>query len=166
MKLAVVLMVLMLLLPGCLTKPDYETMSDSYIRPAEPAAGEVSLLLPVDAEVVEAEHERNGKLWICEDYWVCLQTMDAGDMESTLRELTGYGSEQLSIFCVDTGEQKRYECVWLSAGETGDQINRAVILDDGSYHYALTLHTAAEDAGALAGQWQNIITTFAVNTGP
>ena len=165
MKILCVLSVL-LLLCGCQGQQDYETLSDTYLQPDVPAMGEVQLLLPTSAEVVTVEHEENGKLWLCEDYWVCLQTSESGDLEETLMALTGRGREELDLICLENGQQKRYECVWLSAGENGDQINRAVILDDGNYHYALTLHTAAETAGVLTTQWKNITATFAVSTAP
>ena len=155
-----------LLLCGCQMRRDYETMADTYIQPDAPAMGEVTLLLPTGAEAVTVENGQNGKMWMCEDYWVCLETSQSGNLEETLRTLTGHSKEQLSPICLDNGQQKRYECVWMSVGENGDQINRAVILDDGNYHYALTLHTAAEAAGELTEQWKNITTTFAVNIGP
>ncbi len=165
MKILCVLSVV-LLLCGCQWQQDYETMADSYIQPEVPAMGEVTLLLPTGAEVVTVENEQSGKLWLCEDYWVCLETSESGDLEETLHTLTGHDKAQLRPICLEKGQMKRYECVWLSAGENGDQINRAVILDDGNYHYALTLHTAAETAGELAQQWKNITATFAVSTAP
>lgn len=166
MKIWTILLAAVLLFSGCMAQRDYETMTDQFVEPVKSAAGEVSLLLPVGAEVVVAEHEQNGSLWLCEEYWICLKTLDSGDLEATLREITGYDPEMLSVISLESGDQKRYECVWTSLGESGDQMNRAVILDDGSYHYALTLHSSAQAAGSLAEQWRNITTTFAVNTGP
>ena len=154
------------MLCGCHGQRDYETLSDAYIQPDTPAMGEVTLLLPTSAEVVTVESEDSGKLWLCEDYWVCLQTLQSGDLEKTLQTLTGRGKDGLELISLDNGQQKRHECVWLSAGEKGDQINRAVILDDGNYHYALTLHTDAAAAGDLAPQWRNITTTFGVSIVP
>ena len=166
MRIWMVLLAVVLILSGCTTRQYYETMSDCFSEPEKAKAGEVSLLLPVSAEVVKAEHETNGKLWLCEDYWVCLQTMDSGDVEKTVREVTGYSLQQLAMICVDNDGQKRYEFVWCSAGENGQQMNRGVILDDGAYHYTLTLHSDADSAGDLIDQWQNITATFAVNTVP
>ena len=154
------------MLCGCRGQQDYETLSDAYIQPDVPAMGEVTLMIPTSAEVVTVENEDSGKLWLCEDYWVCLLTLSSGDLEETLQTLTGRGKEALDLISLENGQQKRHECVWLSAGESGDQINRAVILDDGNYHYALTLHTAAETAGELTPQWKNITSTFAVSTAP
>lgn len=166
MRMLAVLFAVVLLLSGCTVRQGYETMSDSFSEPEKSMAGEVSLLLPVGAEVVTAEHELNGKLWLCEEYWVCLRTSDAGDIEKTVLEMTGYNTEQLPVICVDSDGQKRYEFVWCSVGETGEQMNRGVIIDDGAYHYALTLHAEAESAGDLIDQWQNITATFAVSTVP
>ena len=163
-----ILMVLLLsvVLCGCQGQRDYETLSDAYVQPNVPAMGEITLLLPTSAEVVTMESEENGKLWLCEEYWVCLQTWQAGDLKKTLHALTGQSEEDLDLIKLDNAQSKRYECVWLSTGENGDQINRAIILDDGNYHYALTLHTAAETAGVLAPQWKNITATFGVSTAP
>ena len=141
-------------------------MADNYVQSEVPAMGEIALYLPIGADVVTVEHEENGKLWLCDDYCVCLQTVDSGDLEETLKTLTGQRKDDLALVCVESGEQKRYECVWVSAGEVGDQINRAVIVDDGNYHYVLTLQAEAQNAGSLNAQWKNITSTFAVNTGP
>lgn len=165
MKILMVILVAIVMC-GCQGQRDYETLSDAYVQPDAPAMGDVTLLLPTSAEVVTLESAENGKLWLCEEYWVCLQTWQSGDLEKTLHALTGRHAEDLELIKLEGEQGKRYECVWLSTGENGDQINRAVILDDGNYHYALTLHTAAETAGELTPQWKNITATFAVSIAP
>ena len=38
-------------------------------------------------------------------------------------------------------------CVWAAAGEGTDQVGKAVILDDGIYHYAVAVLVPSEQAG-------------------
>ena len=56
---------------------------------------------------------------------------------------------------------KRYVAVWTSAGEAGNQVGRCAILDDGSYHYVLSVMADEQDAGRLSeGVWKEIFASF------
>ena len=64
--------------------------------------------------------------------------------------------------------------IWLCDGYTvvtqtlagGDLVCRGVILDDGAYHYVLSLQTDAEQAGKLADDWQTIVASFSLDIVP
>ena len=56
----------------------------------------------------------------------------------------------------------RYDCAWTAAGETGSRIGRATILDDGNYHYTMTVMADSADAGTLQETWQELFATFQV----
>ena len=62
------------------------------------------------------------------------------------------------------GSADCYECVWTGAGEGGDQMCRAMVLDDGRFHYAVTVMAAADDAGDLAKTWQTIFDSVKLST--
>ena len=51
----------------------------------------------------------------------------------------------------------RYECVWTSVSGEGQRVSRAVILDDGSYHYCVCVSADAQNAGALQDTWQALL---------
>ena len=55
---------------------------------------------------------------------------------------------------------KRYECVWTSAGEGDLQACRATILDDGNYHYVLTVIGDQESASEFSQEWQQIFKSY------
>lgn len=160
MKKLLWMVVAVVLLTGCTA--EYEHVQDVFDQQPLAAAGEMTVLLPGDASVVTMENGQQGKVWMCDDYTVCTQTLPGGDLDATLRTVTGYGRGGLELICRDG----RYDCVWVSGGEGGDQMNRAVILDDGNYHYVLTLHTGAEHAAQVTQVWQNIVASVAVNTAP
>ena len=56
-----------------------------------------------------------------------------------------------------------YECVWTSAGEGGFQTARAKILDDGVWHYCLTVFAPAENVSSLQADWQSIFDSFGLD---
>lgn len=164
MKKLWIVMVVAVLCAGCSGAATYEVVEDVYAEQPLPQPKEVSILLPADASVTTMEGD-GGTLYLCEGYSVILQTREAGDLDATLRAVTGYGREELSLMEVGSEELDRYECVWLSAGEGGDQMARTVILDDGNYHYTVSLLADAQQVGALAQTWQDILGSISLNIG-
>jgi hypothetical protein len=150
------------LLTGCRQPKTFETMSDTYIQPDLPQAKEVVLLLPEDAAKAVLEAAGTGTLYLCDGYSVAVQTLPAGNLDATLREVTGYGREKVQLWEMKEGEISRYSCVWASAGEGGDQMGKATILDDGNYHYVLSVMAPAEETGALADTWQQLMDSFSI----
>ena len=153
-------MLLALLMTGCAQPKDFETMSDSYIEPELPLAQKVMFSLPEDAAKAVLESADTGTLYLCDGYSVAVQTLPAGNLDATLREVTGYGRDKVQLWERKEGDVSRYSCVWASLGEGGDQMAKATILDDGNYHYVLTVMAAAEDAGELADTWQILMDSF------
>ena len=165
-KLWILLMAVALMAAsGCMAPDAYETMNDMYLQGSVPAAGKLTMLLPVEAAALTMEGE-TGAVYVCDGYTVTLHTCEAGDLEATLRTVTGYDRENLSLMeRMDEG-MKRYECVWPAAGEGGDQVGWTVILDDGNYHYTMTLLADAASVGELSDVWQNILASVRVNIAP
>ena len=153
---------LALLLTGCTQPKDFETMSDSYMEPELPLAQKVSFQLPEDAAKAVLESAGTDTLYLCDGYSVAVQTLPAGNLDATLREVTGYGRDKVQLWERKEGEISRFSCVWASAGEGGDQMGKATILDDGNYHYVLSVMAAAEDAGELADTWQQLMESFSI----
>lgn len=153
---------LALLLTGCTQPKDFETMSDSYIEPELPLAQKVDFQLPEDAAKAVLESAGTGTLYLCDGYSVAVLTLPAGNLDATLREVTGYGRDKVQLWERKEGDISRFSCVWASAGEGGDQMGKATILDDGNYHYVLSVMAAAEDAGELADTWQQLMDSFSI----
>lgn len=166
MKKYGILLLLPLLLTGCSEPKAFETMSDVYLQPDTPAASQIVLELPEEAAAPAMTSEVGGSLYLCDGYSMIVQTLSSGDLDATLRQTTGYSRDKLQVLERGTEACKRYECVWAAAGEGEDQIGRAVILDDGEYHYVLSVMAGSSVAGELAQTWQRIIDSFSLRTAP
>lgn len=162
MRIFLCLVLALTLLTGCGKPKDFETMSDSFLEPEPPLAQQMIFLLPEDAAKAVLEDPSAGTLYLCDGYTVAVQTLPAGNLDATVREVTGYGREQVRLWQRKDGAFSRYMCVWASAGEGGDQMGKTTILDDGSYHYVLSVMAAAEDAGSLAETWQELMDSFRI----
>lgn len=162
MKKVFCVVLALMLLSGCQQPKDLETLSDNYEQLDLPQPKEVFLHLPEDAAKAVLDAAGTGTLYLCDGYSVAVQTLPAGNLDATLRQVTGYGRERLQLWEVKEGEVSRYSCVWASAGEGGDQMGKATILDDGNYHYVLSVMAPAEAAGELADTWQALMESFSI----
>ena len=72
--------------------------------------------------------------------------------------------EELTVVKTGTTGNLRYECVWTSAGEGGDAVGRAAVIDDGSYHYCLTVMATEEEAPQLRNTWQALFDSFTLSS--
>lgn len=159
MKIVCVLLVLVILVSGCATQPVFETVSDQLEAPVMAQMRQLKVALPKEATVPTLQSEETGKLYLCDGYTLSIQTMQSGDLDATMRSLTGFSREQLTVMETAKHGIKRYDCVWSAAGEGGDHVARAVILDDGNYHYAVTVMADFASAGELAATWKSILDT-------
>ena len=164
MKKACILLIIALLLGGCATQPVFETVSDQVDAPAMVQMRQLVVALPKEATAPILQSEESGKMYLCDGYSLSIQTMEAGDLDATMRSLTGFAREQLTVMETAKHGVRRYDCVWSAAGEGGDQVARAVILDDGSYHYAVTVMADFASAGDLAATWKSILDTVTLET--
>lgn len=155
---------LVFLLTGCGVSKGMETMLDVHSPLPTQQAEEIAVFVPEGAEAMRGED--GSKIFLCNGFSIAIQNLPAGDLDKTLREVSGFSREQLQIMEREENDHNRIECVWAAAGEGEDQICRAVILDDGVYHYALTLMCNASYAGDLTDVWQEITASFTLDTAP
>ena len=148
-----------LLLTGCGAEQVYETVTDEILQPVADMAHQAALQLPEDAALVVMQNDQ-GTIYFCDDYTLTLQTYRGSDLDATLRQTTGYSKDDLKLMQTKPGDYDRYDCVWVTTGEGEEQVNRAAILDDGTYHYVLTCMTMASCAEQLQEPWQDIFTSF------
>ena len=158
MKKTLAFILCALLLTGCAQPTALQTVSDTYGVPEIPEAEKVSFWLPDGAALTVSEGA--GELYVCEDFTALVQVFSSGDLAATVRAVTGYEKEKLELLGWKTPQGQHWECAWASAGEAGDQIARTLILDDGNYHYTLTLQAEAAKGGELALTWNDIFQTF------
>ena len=158
MKRIICLLASFLLLAGC-SAPVYETLGPvEHVSATTPRLRQTVLEFPGDAAILTASG--SDMLYTCGEYTMSLQSLVSGDLTSTVRNLSGYDPSQLTILETVCTDHTRYEWVWTSAGETGDVVCRAAVLDDGNYHYCLTVSTDAEKAGDLTEAWNELFRSF------
>ena len=86
-----------------------------------------------------------------------LDVLDAGDLDSTVRSISGYEKENITLIRTQQDGMGRYDFVWSAAGENGDRLGRGVILDDGNYHYCLSV---LRDQGDFPVVWRDLFASF------
>lgn len=148
-----------LLLCGCGAEETFETVGDEMVQSAMAQPKEILLTMQEDT-VLPAMETDTGMLYLCQDYDVSVQTLDGGDLDRTLRAVSGYGRDDLSVMQTSSGTCECYEFVWTAAGEFGEQVCRGMILDDGAYHYVLTTMADADIAGEYREMWNALFESF------
>lgn len=156
-----ILILLALMLSGCSAQETFETVGDDPNAVQVMAPGKLTFAIPADASS-QVMYSEAGMLYFCDGYEIMVLTMQSGDLNRTLRSLTGYDSDGLTVIETKVDDMTRYECIWLSAGEMGDQIGRTVIIDDGRFHYSLSVIAPANEAGSLQQSWQEIFSSIVV----
>lgn len=155
-------LMLVLLLTGCGNPESFETMADTYQIPEAVPAQQTSMLLSENSVIQIENTSSNDSIYLCDDYCVMVQTFASGDIDATIRSVTGYRKDQLMVMQRENAGIRSYECVWAAAGEGGDQLGRMLILDDGNHHYALSVMADAQKAGELTDTWQLLLDSFQI----
>ena len=159
MKKLCAVLALTLLLTGCGKQQTVETVNDVYEQPTPLTCQQVVLELPQDTAVPVMESDA-GKLYICESYTISQQILESGDLKATVCSVSGFAPEELKIVKTRRGDTERYDFVWTAAGETGEQVCRACILDDGAYHYVLTATADASQGSQVQSVWREMFNSF------
>lgn len=156
MKRWILVCLLACLLTGCRAEETLETVSDEWMVPVMAQPREISVRLPENALAPVLEQE-NRQLYMAQDYEIMLETLASGDLDATIRTLSGYGKDQLTVMETRQNDADRYDFVWTTAGEAGDRLGRAVILDDGNYHYCMSV---LRDPGETMILWREVFGSF------
>ncbi len=164
MKKLLCIFAMLCLLTACGGEKTLETVEDVY-APQETAPMELSLTLPKEA-TVQTLSSSAGRLYLCDGFTVTVQTFQGGDLNRTVKETTGYTLDRLTLMETEKENIACYRLSWVSLGEGGDQAARTLILDDGLYHYAVTVMASAEISGTLADTWQEIFASVSLSTAP
>lgn len=147
-----------LLLCGCRSEETLETVADEWVTPVMAQPCEISVRLPENLVLPVMEQEGR-KLYLGEDYEIVLETFASGDLNATVRAISGFEKDRLTVLNTRQAEGNRYDFVWTTTGEEGYRLGRAVILDDGAYHYCMTV---LRDAGEAQIVWQDVFGSFAL----
>ena len=155
MKILLILMAV--LLCGCSSQETFETISDEPVQEVMAQMREISVRLPDNAvaPVLESDTEQ---VYMSEDYEIVIETLEAGDLDATIRRISGYPREELTVMETQWDDVTRYEFVWAAAGEQGECIGRAVVLDDGKYHYCMSVLRDAKTVSQVV--WSDVFASF------
>lgn len=158
MKKWIIWMVFPLLLCGCGAQETFETIADEQVLTVMAQPRQITVELPEDAvaPVLDSEGEQ---VYLCDGYDIIIEILSSGDLSGTIQSLSGYAKEDLTVMETQWQDVTRYEFVWAAAGENGDRLGRAVILDDGDYHYCMTLLRDA-DGGNSQIVWNQVFSSF------
>lgn len=159
MKMLFVMLLALLMLTGCGGAEVYETITDELVLSTAAQPREVRFDLAQEPVLPVMESD-GGELYLCGDFDVMLQTMESGDLENTVYQVSGFLPEELTLLQTDSGDIDKYEFVWTSATDAGQQIGRATILDDGDYHYILSATVDAELIEEYQEIWNGIFESF------
>lgn len=157
MKKCWIIPVIALLLSGCRAKPTFETIPDVCAEVVAQPAQQILVDLPQEAQVPALRSEEGSTLYFCEDYTVMAYTLPAGNMDENLRTTTGYGKEDLRIMQSYAPEGECFVCAWTAAGEGEMLVGNAKIIDDGSYHYVVTVLSPESRSGAAGTQIRAVL---------
>lgn len=161
MKKYAAILLLALLFSGCAARETFETIADEPVQEVMARPRQISVELPDNAvaPVMEAD---TAQIYLSSNYEILLETMSSGDIRATVRSVSGYDAEKLTLLKTRQENADRYEFVWACAGENGDRLGRAVILDDGQYHYCMSVLRDAEDTEESQIVWSRVFDSFSL----
>ena len=133
---------------ACSSVETFEIISDVIVvgQVSEPA--KVSVRIPDDAALAVMSGN-DGQSYEGDHYQIVIQTYAAGDLNKTLRYVTGYNSEQLNLMEVPSEGYNKYLGAWSSVSGEGELVGRCAVLDDGLYHYCLSVLVDANMSGEM-----------------
>lgn len=161
MKKFLLFVSMILLLTGCGESETFETIADEQMLPAMAQPQEILVSLPGETAMPVVESD-NGRFYLAGDYEIHIQTLEAGDLNRTVKTLSGFERDALTVMETEQDGMRRYEFVWSCAGENGDRLGRAVILDDGSYHYTMTVLRDADTTENTQIVWHDVFASFSL----
>lgn len=158
----ILLCVLMIaLLSGCGVQETYETIADEAVQSVMASPKQILVDLPGDAlaPVLETAGEQ---VYLSQDYEIIIETVNAGNLAQTVEALSGFPLEELTLVQTEMNGIRRHEFVWASAGERGDRLGRAVILDDGDFHYCMSVLRDTQEVSQIS--WEDVFSSFRIGS--
>jgi len=159
MKCMVLWIGCLLLLTGCAAHTPWETVRDELPQTeavwSEPSWG-MNYDLPEGMEVVyEAEGET---VYVNEENHMELSEslFLADGVECAVKLLSGYESKRLQIIQTKKNSLSEYRFVWHTQTEEGGMLNRAHLIMDGMYCYALVCRAPEETVGHAAAVFSEL----------
>ena len=155
MKKMIALLLLTVFLTGCGAEETFEVIEDEI--PAEPVVSPQQFVVSLPDDTLTPTFQSDSEeLYVCEEYTISKQITQSGDLENTIKMISGKSREDLDVIQTQQENHDRYEFVWTSAGEDGLQVGRACILDDGNFHYILSVMATEDASGNMRNTLQDV----------
>lgn len=148
------------LMTGCSAQETFETVNDEVLLPVVSQQRQICMTLPADAALGAISEEDGGKLYLCDDYILTVQVLTGGNLDDTAKTVCGFSGKQLTMIPTTAASWERYDWTWSSAGEGGDHVGRAAVLDDGQYHYCVSAMAPAASATQLETKWSEVFASL------
>lgn len=158
MKILMLLMIVLVLV-GCSPAQVYETVTDELVIPVSAQPRDIRFDLAQEP-ILPAMESDGGELYLCGDYDVMVQTLEAGNLNDTVYRISGFLPEELTVIQTTGTDVAKYEFVWTTVSDSGHRIGRATILDDGNYHYVLSTAVDADLIEEYQEIWNGIFESF------
>lgn len=162
-RMIVILLVLSALLCGCSAAETFEQLQDVYVAAPAAEPAQIKMDLPEDAAQSVMSTD-SGKLYFGENYEVLVETYESGDLNKTLQTVTGYPADQLTVMQLRDDGFNRYLCAWSTVTAEGERVGRCAVLDDGNYHYCLTVLIPAAEAGRLQTVVDSLLRSYSLSS--
>lgn len=153
--MAVILLLIAVFLTACASTETFETISDTLDAVDATPAHKLVLTLPQEAAAPTVE-SGDSRLYQCGGYTISIETFVSGDLNATVETLSGYRSDALTLMQTKRDGYSCWEFAWASAGELGDQVGRALVLDDGAYHYTVCVLGDVTTAAQEKMRWEEL----------
>ena len=163
MRKILVMLIVVLMLAGC-SAQTFEKVEDTNDVQAMVQPATLLMDLPEEAAAPTMQGS-SGTLYFCGDYDIMVEVMPSGNLNNTLQSLTGFERDELELVQTMRCGVDCYGLVWTAAGEAGDHVGRALILDDGNFHYCVSVMAMAEDISACADDWNSLLKSVALAEG-
>lgn len=155
--------VVAMLLGGCGAQQTFETLADAEVLEVIAPMASLEVEIPEGATVLAMNAQLQGRVYLCPEYVMAVQTFSAGNLDETIRQVSGFHKEDVTLLQTRMENLNRYDWVWTAVEEDGDVICRAAIVDDGAYHYAVSVSAPAENVGQLEQQWEQVFSSIKLN---
>jgi hypothetical protein len=161
MKTILPIFLCVLLLSGCGSSETLETLGPvEHVMGTLPPPSTVQLTLPDSSSLQTLGSD--DQVYDCEGYILLRQTLFSGDFTATTQTLSGFRPDRLTVIETEENGVTRYDWVWTAAGEEGEVVGRAAVLDDGYYHYCLCAIASAESSTVLNKEWNDVFNSFSL----
>lgn len=163
MKKGICLLLVLMLLSGCASEPVYETLGDVWEN-TEPVAapGQIELALTDEAQMEAMESSDGAKVYRYGISEIRTEILTSGDLAATLSRITGMDCDMLTVIQREQDGMAIYETAWSVMGDEGMTLARAMVADDGAYHYCVSVIIPEEQAQQVSQVFQTIIDSVSI----